>query len=49
MVGMFQVDLSEDLSAMPRIQEVRNERKWIAVLPGDTIQSPEVHTELKFT
>jgi hypothetical protein len=49
MVGMFKVDFSEDLGTVACVQEVRNERKWITVLPGDAIQSPEVHTESKFT
>jgi hypothetical protein len=48
MIGVFEVDFSEDLCTMPSVQEIRNERKWVTVLPGDTIQRPKVHTESKF-
>jgi hypothetical protein len=43
MISMAKVDLGVYPGPARSIQEVRNEREWIAILPGNAIKAPEVH------
>jgi lipoprotein-anchoring transpeptidase ErfK/SrfK len=49
MKGMSEINFGVDASFPRSIEEVRNERKWISVLLGNTVKAPIINTETEGT
>ena len=47
MIHVPEVDFRVDHSMARRIQEVRDEWEWVAILLTDFVEAPEIDTELK--